>query len=99
MNLVKGLNMHDKFIPEFANMIKQSQPDFIEIKGFMSVGFARKRLGYEKMPWHEDIIAFSKKLVKELKKLKQDYKILNEHYFSRVVVLGKSKKDLKIINQ
>ncbi|GBE20077.1 MAG TPA: 4-demethylwyosine synthase TYW1 [Candidatus Pacearchaeota archaeon] len=94
INLVKNLNMIE---PEnYAKLIKKAKPLFVEIKGFMSVGFARERLGYDKMPYHEDIVAFSKKIIKELKKLKQDYKLLDEHYFSRVVVLGKSKKDLKI---
>jgi tRNA wybutosine-synthesizing protein 1 len=76
---------------------------FIELKGYMSVGYARERLGYDRMPWHKDILDFSKKLVKELKKqnLKskqklKDYKILDEQEVSRVVLIGKSKKDMKI---
>ncbi|MEK6906893.1 MAG: 4-demethylwyosine synthase TYW1, partial [Nanoarchaeota archaeon] len=56
MNLVKNLNMEQEHAGEYAMLIKKSQADFIEIKGFMSVGFARNRLGYERMPWHEDIV-------------------------------------------
>lgn len=109
MNLVKNLNMNPEHVGEYAKLIKKANPMFIEIKGFISVGFARKRLGYDRMPYHEDIVDFSKKLVtllsvprnselrgKKLKKLKQNYKILDEHYFSRAVVLGKNKKELKI---
>ncbi len=96
MNLVKNLNMEQEHAGEYAMLIKKSQADFIEIKGFMSVGFARNRLGYERMPWHEDIVNFAKILIKELNKLKLNYKILDEHYYSRAVVLGKNKKDLKI---
>jgi len=65
---------------------------FIEIKGFMSVGFARKRIAYEKMPLHEEIVEFSKKILKFLPK----YKFLDEKRESRVVLLGKNKKDMKI---
>ncbi len=94
INLVKDLNMIE---PEnYAKLIKKAKPMFIEIKGFMSVGFARQRLGYEKMPYHEDIIGFSKKILKELRRLRLNYKILDEHEFSRVVVLGRNKKELKI---
>jgi len=58
----------------------------------MSVGFARKRLGYEKMSNHKEIKAFSKSLLKFL----PEYKFLDEQEFSRVVLLGKDKKRMKI---
>ncbi|MBU2562763.1 MAG: 4-demethylwyosine synthase TYW1 [Nanoarchaeota archaeon] len=94
MNLVKDLNMIE---PEnYAKMIKKANPLFIEIKGFMSVGSARERLGYDKMPLHEEVIEFAKTIMKELKKIRINVRILDEHYFSRAVVLGKNKEDLKI---
>jgi len=62
----------------------------------MSVGSARERLGYERMPTHKEITKFSKELVKELNKLGEDYKILDEKIESRVLVLGKNKEDMKI---
>ena len=96
INLILGLNMNDECAKEFARLIKKTNPLFVELKGFMSVGFARERLGYDKMPWHEDVVDFSKKLVKELNKIGVKMKILDEHERSCVVVLGKNKKDLKI---
>lgn len=90
MNLVLGLNMEN--IKEYAELIKKANPMFVEIKGFMSVGFARQRLAYNKMPYHKDIVEFSKKLLTYL----PDYKFLDEKKESRVVLLGKSKKDMKI---
>jgi tRNA wybutosine-synthesizing protein 1 len=93
MNLVKDLNMIE---PEnYAELIKKSNPMFAEIKGFMSVGFARQRIGYDKMPYHKDIVDFSKEVLKFLPK----YKFLDEKEESRVVLLGKSKEDMKITNQ
>jgi tRNA wybutosine-synthesizing protein 1 len=90
MNLVKDLNMIE---PEkYAEMIKKANPMFIEIKGFMSVGFARQRLGYERMPYHKDIVDFSKEILKFL----PEYKFLDEKKESRVVLLGKNKADMKI---
>jgi len=58
MNLVKDLNMKNEHVREYAELIRKANPMFIEIKGFMSVGFARERLGYDKMPYHEDIVEF-----------------------------------------
>lgn len=96
MNLVKELNMKEEYVREYALLIKKSRPLFIEVKGFMSIGFARQRLGYDRMPKFEDIFEFSKLLSEELKKIGENYRILDIHEFSRVVVLGKKKEDLKI---
>ncbi len=96
MNLVKDLNMNDEHVKKYAELIKKANPMFIEIKGFVSVGFARKRLGYDRMPTHEEMKNFSKKLEKELNLIGEDYKILDEKIESRVLVLGKDKKELKI---
>ena len=59
----------------------------------MSVGFARERLGYEKMPTNREMEDFIKVVIKELGK---EWKLLNKHEFSRAYVLGKDKKELKI---
>ncbi|MFH1326762.1 MAG: 4-demethylwyosine synthase TYW1 [archaeon] len=91
INLVRGINMDERYIKEFAELIKKASPLFCEIKGFMSVGFARKRLGYERMPTYQEMKNLSEKLAR-LTKLK----ILDSHERSRAFVLGKSKKDLKI---
>lgn len=86
MTLIKNLNMKEEHVKEYAKLIKKAQPDFIEIKGYMSVGYARKRLGYEKMPTHEEVKNYAEKIAKNLK-----LKILDEHEFSRVVLVGEKK--------
>jgi len=91
MTLVRDLNMEDEQIKDYAKLIQKANPDFIEVKGYMSVGFARKRLGYEKMPTHEEVKDYAKKIAKEL-----GLKILDEQEFSRVVLVGKDKKKMKI---
>jgi len=100
MTLVKGenSNMKDEQIKDYSILIKKANPDFIEVKGYMSVGFARNRkaMGYDAMPNYEEIKDFAKKLAKELENQKQNYKILDEHEFSRVFLLGKDKTMMKI---
>lgn len=94
MNLVKDLNMNFEYAKEYAELIKKAKPKFIEIKGFMSVGFARERLGYDRMPKEKEMESFIEVLLRELDGT--GYKLLDKHEFSRAYVLGKDKKDLKI---
>lgn len=91
MTLVRNKNMTEE--KNYAKLILKAEPDFVEVKGFMSVGFARKRLGYETMPTHEEIKKFSEKLKEELG---EDYKILDEKVESRVVLIGKNRDRMKI---
>jgi wyosine [tRNA(Phe)-imidazoG37] synthetase (radical SAM superfamily) len=44
------------------------------------------------MPYHKEIVEFSKEILKFL----PEYKFLDEKKESRVVLLGKDKKDMKI---
>ncbi|MFH1307897.1 MAG: 4-demethylwyosine synthase TYW1 [archaeon] len=90
MTLVRKLNMENE--KDYAKLILKASPDFVEVKGFMSVGFSRKRLGYERMPTHKEIKDFAEKLVNLLPK----YKILDEKIESRVVLIGKDKRKMKI---
>lgn len=95
INLIKDLNMKSEYIKQYTELIKKANPLFIELKGFMSVGFARQRLGYDKMPTYKEVQDFAKRLSKEL-----DLKILDSHEFSRAFVLGKEEdgERLKIKN-
>ncbi len=94
MNLILGLNMLEKDAKQYAEMIKKTNPMFVEIKAFMCVGFANQRIPYNKMPYHKDIVEFSRKILQFL----PEYKFLDEKKESRVVLLGKSKADMKIKN-
>lgn len=82
MNLVRNLNMDLGYAEEYAKLIEKAGCDFLEVKGYMAVGFARKRLGYERMPTMEDIMNFSKEISKLTK-----YKIEDYDERSRVVLL------------
>ncbi len=93
LTLVKGLNDKDDYIKDFAKLINKAKPDFLEIKSYMAIGFSRERLGYNLMLTHDEIKNYSKKLVIELK---NNYKILDEHKLSRVVLIGKDKSKMKI---
>jgi tRNA wybutosine-synthesizing protein 1 len=90
ITLVRNLNMIE---PEnYAKLILKAKPDFIEVKSYMAVGYARKRLGYEKMPSHSEIKEFEELLLQHL----PEYKYLDEQERSRVVLLGRCKRGVKI---
>ena len=91
LTMIKGINMKDA--ENYAGMIMKAEPDFIEVKGYVFVGASRERLEMSNMPLHEDVVEFSKELVKYLK----DYEIVSEHIPSRVVLLAKD--EFKINNE
>lgn len=91
LTMIKGMNMDN--YGDYAKMIKNGNPDFVEIKAYIFVGASRQRLKIENMPLHEDVVEFSKKLAKYL----PEYDLVSEHIPSRVVLLAKKK--FKINNE
>jgi len=89
ITLVKGYNMHG--IEKYAKLIEIAEPDFVEPKAYMYVGYSRRRLKYENMPSHLEVGEFAHKLAEEL-----SYNILDESKDSRVFLLSKHKRKLLI---
>jgi len=82
ITLTKAVNMID---PEgYAHLIKLAEPDYVELKAYMHLGFSRKRLGRDNMPSHKEVLDFSKQVAQEL-----DYCVANESEASRVVLLSR----------
>jgi len=82
LTAIKGVNM---YAPEkYAELIKLAEPHFIEVKSYMFVGESRKRLAMENMPMHDEVKKFAEEIAKHC-----DYKIIDEHKPSRVVLLMK----------
>jgi tRNA wybutosine-synthesizing protein 1 len=78
LTLIKGLNMHEKAVERFDQLIKIAEPDYVEAKAYMFLGYSRLRLKYENMPSHEEVLEFSRKL---------GYEIVDESEQSRVCLL------------
>ncbi len=82
ITLTKGVNMAN---PEgFASLIGLAEPDYVELKAYMHLGFSRKRLSLNNMPSHEEVLDFSGKVAQAL-----GYCIADESKNSRVVLLSK----------
>lgn len=77
---VKGRNMIN---PEkYGELIKKSNPDFVEIKAYMCVGSSRYRLTPDNMPTFDEVKSFAQKIGENCGK-----KLVNESEVSRVVLL------------
>ena len=79
---IKNLNMVE---PEnYAKLIKIAEPMFVEVKGYVAVGYSRERLGVDFMPLHSEVKSFAKKICKYSR-----YQVVDEKENSRVVLLMK----------
>jgi tRNA wybutosine-synthesizing protein 1 len=80
VTMVKGLN---DFAPEkYAAILQDAGASFVEIKGYMYLGYSRNRLVRENMPEHTEVRSFAEKIAAAC-----DYRFKDENTQSRVVVL------------
>ena len=92
LTLIKGLNNSGEDLEDFLKLIERGNPDFVEVKAFMSLGYSKKRLGDEKMPDFEEVKRFALEISK-----KSNYKFEDESQSSRIVLL--KNKDSKVVNK
>ena len=78
--LVAGLNDHDP--AGYGALVADSAPTFVEVKGYMHLGYSRKRLAAAHMPSHERVRAFACQVAGHA-----GYRVRDENVASRVVVL------------
>ena len=88
--LIKSLNM--VYPEQWADIIKLSSPMFVEVKAYMWVGMSRERLDKNNMPMHEEVRQFALEIAKYA-----DYKLIDEHEPSRVVLLMKEDSKERIM--
>jgi tRNA wybutosine-synthesizing protein 1 len=80
ITLVQGLNDHS---PElYGALIQDSGARFVEVKGYMYLGYSRKRLSRSHMPEHNRVREFAASISHFC-----DYRLKNESPVSRVVLM------------
>ena len=82
ITLIKGFNIFDP--AGYARLLRMAEPDYIEVKAYMHVGFSRKRLGRDAMPEHEEVLSFASEICDET-----GYRIVDDVGVSRVVLLSR----------
>ena len=89
LTLARQLNLKH---PElYAQLIRKANPTYIEPKAYMHVGFSRLRMGYTNMPTQREIKDFATQLSTEM-----SYNVLDEAQESRVVLLSRLEKAIKL---
>ncbi len=87
---VKNLNLSDKMVPDYVELIENAKPDFLDLKGFTHEGSSMnisKRLGTKEggdffFPNFEYLLKFAQKLENE-----GNFKIIETHEKSRDILL------------
>ncbi len=92
LTMAKKINMINP--KEYVHLIEKANPSFVEVKGFVPVGFSQHRVTRANMPYIEDIHAFTDQIVDEL----PEYKQVFEMEESKVVILSNHRHPLKIPN-
>lgn len=85
--LVNNWNMDRKYIKKYSKLDEKASPLFIEPKGYVFVGYSRKRMTISNMPSHNKVREFGKALAESL-----GYELTMERIDSRVVLLSKQPK-------
>ena len=83
ITLIRDYNDIEEMIPAFASMLRDSSPNFVEIKSYMHIGRSTNRLEHENMLDMDEVRHFASKLAKESK----IFSVMDESYISRIVVL------------
>ena len=79
--------MDEKFVSDYAKLDNIANPFFVEPKGYVFVGYSRKRMTINNMPPHDKVKDFGEKLAGNL-----GYDIVMEKPDSRVVLLSQKQK-------
>lgn len=80
LTLMRTFNMHN--VQGYAGILKKAQPDFVECKAYMHVGYSRLRVDRSEMPTHAEVKDFAQKIADA-----SGYEITDESSDSRVVLL------------
>ncbi|MFQ5815986.1 MAG: radical SAM protein, partial [Candidatus Hydrothermarchaeaceae archaeon] len=83
ITLVRGYNLEH---PErFAELVSRCEPDYVEPKGYVHVGFSRRRLERDHMPTFREVYDFGRVLAEET-----GYAVKDALRGSKVVLLSKA---------
>lgn len=83
MTMIRGYNEEINFVNDFARLISQAFPHFVEIKSYMHIGMSVQRLEKSNMLEMSEVKTFADCLVKKLPR----FAIMDESEISRIVVL------------
>lgn len=91
ITLIKSINDHERDLEGFAKLISMAEPWYVEVKGYMYLGYSRFRLYLENMPKHSHILEFARRLSKIT-----GYQLIADSLSSRVALLSRIGEPVKV---
>jgi tRNA wybutosine-synthesizing protein 1 len=88
MTLIRGRNDGGDFVDEFAKMMVEGNPHFIELKSYMHVGMSTERLERGDMLDMDEIRGYANNLCAAM----PSFYVMDESEISRIVVLQNSRR-------
>ena len=88
MTIIRGYNEGREFAQEFAQMMSQGDPHFIELKSYMHVGMSTNRLEHSDMLSMEEVRGFAGELCTRM----PAFSVMDESEVSRIVVLQNQRR-------
>lgn len=83
ITLIRDYNTKEEMIPAFADMIRNSSPNFIEAKSYMHIGRSTNRLERDHMLDMDEVRHISNSMAQKSK----IFSAIDESYVSRIVLL------------
>ncbi len=88
VTLIKDYNSNNELIPKYAEMFKQANPHFVELKSYMHVGRSTNRLEYSNSLEMDEVRHFASELANK----SEVFSVMDESVMSRIVVLQNQKR-------
>ena len=88
VTLIKDYNSNKELIPKYAEMFKQANPHFVELKSYMHVGRSTNRLEYSNSLEMDEVRHFALEIVNK----SEIFSVMDESVMSRIVVLQNQKR-------
>lgn len=88
MTLIRGHNDGKDFVGEFAQMMAEGDPHFIELKSYMHVGMSTERLEYGDVLEMGEVRGYAARLCAAM----PSFTVMDESEISRIVVLQNGKR-------
>ena len=83
MTIIRDYNSQGEFVDEFAKMMSEGNPHFVEIKSYMHVGMSTNRLEYENTLDMGEVRDYANRLCASM----PAFAVMDESEISRIVVL------------
>jgi tRNA wybutosine-synthesizing protein 1 len=88
MTLIRGYNDGAEFVKEFAEMMSQGDPHFVELKSYMHIGMSTQRLEKDRMLEMDEVREFAGMLRYRM----PGFQVMDESEISRIIVLQNRKR-------